>query len=146
MRVYRTSFLGYWHKVIGGHPATTSSLKIPPRSHSTRTSTGRQQTVQSVVKHCCARLVSMPTSNDWPQNGQGMSANSSMRENLTAKIGNATRQSTFENYTTRPKFLLGFFFIRRRKELFFETGGQVSATIAVKCLGTRCESGTVAPL
>jgi hypothetical protein len=44
------------------------------------------------------------------------------------------------------KILLGFFFIRRKKEPFFETGGTVSANIAVKCQGTRCESGTVAPL
>jgi hypothetical protein len=29
---------------------------------------------------------------------------------------------------------------------FFENGGRVSATVAVQCLGTRCESGTVAPL
>jgi hypothetical protein len=44
------------------------------------------------------------------------------------------------------KFLLGKCFIRRKKEPFFESGGKVSASIAVKCLGTRCESGTVAPL
>jgi hypothetical protein len=35
---------------------------------------------------------------------------------------------------------------RVKKEPFFETGGKVSASIAVKCQGTRCESGTVAPL
>jgi hypothetical protein len=47
----------------------------------------------------------------------------------------------------RGNFLLGKFFIQRRKEVFFETGGKVfRRTIAVKCLGTRCESGTVAPL
>jgi hypothetical protein len=44
------------------------------------------------------------------------------------------------------KFLLGKYFIQRKKEPFFENGGKVSASIAVKCLGTRCESGTVAPL
>jgi hypothetical protein len=44
------------------------------------------------------------------------------------------------------KNLLGIFIIQRRKEPFFETGGKVSANIAVKCQGTRCESGTVAPL
>jgi hypothetical protein len=44
------------------------------------------------------------------------------------------------------KILLGNFLYQRKKELFFETGGKVSANIAVKCLGTRCESGTVAPL
>jgi hypothetical protein len=44
------------------------------------------------------------------------------------------------------KILLGIFFIRRKKELLFETGGKVSASNAVKCQGTRCESGTVAPL
>jgi hypothetical protein len=44
------------------------------------------------------------------------------------------------------KFLLGIFFIQRRNKPFFENGGKVSASIAVKCLGTRCESGTVAPL
>jgi hypothetical protein len=36
--------------------------------------------------------------------------------------------------------------IQRRKEPLFETGGKISANIAVKCQGTRCESGTVAPL
>jgi hypothetical protein len=44
------------------------------------------------------------------------------------------------------KILLGFFFIRRKKEPLFEMGGKVSAKNAVKCQGTRCESGTVAPL
>jgi hypothetical protein len=37
----------------------------------------------------------------------------------------------------RRKILLGFFFIPRRTGPFFETGGAVSAIIAVKCLGTR---------
>jgi|GEM_PF-5930477 len=49
-------------------------------------------------------------------------------------------------FYARRKFCLDFFFIRRKKEPFFETGGKVSANIAVKCQGTRCESGTVAPL
>jgi hypothetical protein len=44
------------------------------------------------------------------------------------------------------KILLGKKIIQRRKKLFFESGGKISANIAVKCLGTRCESGTVAPL
>jgi hypothetical protein len=44
------------------------------------------------------------------------------------------------------KILLGKKFIPRKKEPLFETGGKVSASIAVKCQGTRCESGTVAPL
>jgi hypothetical protein len=44
------------------------------------------------------------------------------------------------------KNCLGLNLFCRKKEPFFETGGSVSATIAVKCLGTRCESGTVAPL
>jgi hypothetical protein len=44
------------------------------------------------------------------------------------------------------KFLLGIKFIQRKNEPLFETGGKVSASIAVKCQGTRCESGTVAPL
>jgi hypothetical protein len=35
------------------------------------------------------------------------------------------------------KILLGKKIIRRKKELFFETGGTVSAHNAVKCLGTR---------
>jgi len=43
-------------------------------------------------------------------------------------------------------FLLGIFWGRRKNEALFETGGKVSATNAVRCLGTRCESGTVAPL
>jgi hypothetical protein len=45
-----------------------------------------------------------------------------------------------------PKILLGNFFIQRKKELLFESGGKVSANNAVQCQGTRCESGTVAPL
>jgi hypothetical protein len=44
------------------------------------------------------------------------------------------------------KILLEEKIIRRKKEAFFETAEIISATIAVKCLGTRCESGTVAPL
>jgi hypothetical protein len=52
----------------------------------------------------------------------------------------------FEASFSRANFLLGKKFIQRKKGPFFETGGKVSATIAVKCLGTRCESGTVAPL
>jgi hypothetical protein len=44
------------------------------------------------------------------------------------------------------KILLGKKFIRRKKGEFFETAEKFSATIAVKCQGTRCESGTVAPL
>jgi hypothetical protein len=47
---------------------------------------------------------------------------------------------------TRMNFLLGKKIIRRKKEPFFETGGKVSAKLAVKYQGTRCESGTVAPL
>jgi hypothetical protein len=35
------------------------------------------------------------------------------------------------------KILLGKNFIQRKKNAFFETGGKVSAKIAVKCLGTR---------
>jgi hypothetical protein len=35
------------------------------------------------------------------------------------------------------KILLGFFLIQRKKEPLFETGGKVSANIAVKCQGTR---------
>jgi hypothetical protein len=45
-----------------------------------------------------------------------------------------------------PKILLGKKIIQRKKELLFETGGKVSANNAVQCQGTRCESGTVAPL
>jgi len=44
------------------------------------------------------------------------------------------------------KILLGKKIIRGKKNTFFETAEKFSATIAVKCLGTRCESGTVAPL
>jgi hypothetical protein len=55
---------------------------------------------------------------------------------------------------TKPKgqsgksapFLLGKIFARRKNGALFETGGTVSAHNAVRCLGTRCESGTVAPL
>jgi hypothetical protein len=35
------------------------------------------------------------------------------------------------------KILLGIKFIPRKKEPLFETGGKVSASIAVKCQGTR---------
>jgi hypothetical protein len=35
------------------------------------------------------------------------------------------------------KILLGFFFIRRRKEVFFETAENFPPNIAVKCQGTR---------
>jgi hypothetical protein len=49
-------------------------------------------------------------------------------------------------FSAQRKFYLEIFFIQRKKEPFFETGGKVSANIAVKCQGTRCESGTVAPL
>jgi hypothetical protein len=52
-----------------------------------------------------------------------------------------------EHEKTIPrKILLGNFFIQRKKEAFFESGGTVPPIIAVKCQGTRCESGTVAPL
>jgi hypothetical protein len=34
------------------------------------------------------------------------------------------------------KILLGFFFIQRKKEAFFETAGAIPLN-AVKCLGTR---------
>jgi hypothetical protein len=43
------------------------------------------------------------------------------------------------------KNLLGKKLIPRRTGLFFETAEAIPP-IAVKCLGTRCESGTVAPL
>jgi hypothetical protein len=48
--------------------------------------------------------------------------------------------------TIPQKILLGKFFIQRKTEPLFESGGKISASIAVKCQGTRCESGTVAPL
>jgi hypothetical protein len=38
---------------------------------------------------------------------------------------------------TRMNFLLGKKIIRRKKEPFFETGGKVSAKLAVKYQGTR---------
>jgi hypothetical protein len=44
------------------------------------------------------------------------------------------------------KILLGNFYIQRKKEPLFETGGKVSANIAVKCQGTPLKSETVAPL
>jgi hypothetical protein len=43
------------------------------------------------------------------------------------------------------KNCLGLIYFWRKKELFFETAEAIPP-IAVKCLGTRCESGTVAPL
>ncbi len=56
---------------VGPHqPLWTSNDKIWPGSASTKISTGRQQTSQSVVKRCEAMLVSMTSSKVWPQNGQ----------------------------------------------------------------------------
>jgi hypothetical protein len=64
---------------------------------------------------------------------------------LPAALWAATYQQA--GVSVKPgDFLLGKYFNQRRKEPFFETGGSVSAKIAVKCQGTRCESGTVAPL
>jgi hypothetical protein len=42
------------------------------------TSNGRQQTSQSVVNRWLDTLVSIASSNDWPQNGHWISANSCM--------------------------------------------------------------------
>jgi hypothetical protein len=58
----------------------TSKLRISPGSHSTVTSNGRQHTSQSVVNRWLATLVSMATSDDWPQNGQAMDSQISMGE------------------------------------------------------------------
>src|SRR6266480_7484115 len=61
-----------WCTVRGDQWPVTSRLKISPGSHSAITSNGRQQTSQSVVKRCDARLVSMTSSKRWPQNGHWM--------------------------------------------------------------------------
>jgi hypothetical protein len=58
----------------------TSRLKISPGSHSTFTSKGRQHTSQSVVNRWLATLVSMATSDDWPQNGQEMDSQITTRK------------------------------------------------------------------
>jgi hypothetical protein len=47
----------------------------------------------------------------------------------------------------RPQFLLGKRFIQRKKNALFETAELFfRQKITVECQGTRCESGTVAPL
>ena len=53
----------------GAMSYTTSAEMISPFSHSARSSKGRQQISQSVVKVCDGTEVSTATSNDWPQNG-----------------------------------------------------------------------------
>jgi len=76
---------GIWNRVgpfyDPAQPGVVSRFKISPGLHSAWTSIGRQQTAQSVVNRWLRRLVSMAKAKVWPQNGQGMSANSSMREN-----------------------------------------------------------------
>ncbi len=54
-------------------------LNTSPGSHSAVTSKGRQQTSQSVVNRWLGTLVSMPTSEGWPQNGQAMASYISTR-------------------------------------------------------------------
>jgi hypothetical protein len=63
--------------VAHGKPETnycpsTLTLTTSPGSHSAITWNGRQQTSQSVVKHCSAMLVSMAQSKFWPQKGHVM--------------------------------------------------------------------------
>jgi hypothetical protein len=73
----------------------------------------------------------------------------SAERNSSRSSSSSSSSSFFENEhddEDEDDFLLGIIFIPRKKEAFFETGGKVSANIAVKCQGTRCESGTVAPL
>jgi hypothetical protein len=55
-------------------PDDVSKLNTSPGSHSAVTSKGRQQTSQSVVNRWLGTLVSMATSEDWPQNGQAIGA------------------------------------------------------------------------
>jgi hypothetical protein len=59
---------------------------------------------------------------------------------------NNSRLPCFHIFFAWGGFFLNGKFFRRKNEMFFESGGKVSANIAVKCLGTRCESGAVAPL
>jgi hypothetical protein len=63
---------------------------------------------------------------------------------------NLSRQYAFAAVSTQvfraDKNCLGINLFWRKKELFFETAEAIPPNIAVKCLGTRCESGTVAPL
>jgi len=49
-----------------------SKLITSPGSHWAMTSNGRQHTSQSVVNRWLGTLVSMATSEGWPQNGQAM--------------------------------------------------------------------------
>jgi hypothetical protein len=58
--------------ILFGQLPDTSTPRISPGSHSTVTSNGRQHTSQSVVKHWLGTLVSIATSDDWPQNGHWM--------------------------------------------------------------------------
>jgi hypothetical protein len=59
--------------------ATVSKLRISPGSHSAITSNGRQHTSQSVVNRWNDTLVSITTSNLWPQNGHWMFSETSTR-------------------------------------------------------------------
>jgi len=59
--------------------ATASKLRISPGSHSAITSNGRQHTSQSVVNRWNGNVVSINTSNVWPQNGHWMFSETSTR-------------------------------------------------------------------
>src|SRR6266568_3817577 len=73
--------------------------KIWPGSASTKISTGRQQTSQSVVKRCEAMLVSMTSSKVWPQNGQLIEA-----ETCTIKRGGLPLRSSQQPYQSKFNF------------------------------------------
>jgi hypothetical protein len=60
--------------------ATVSKLRISPGSHSAVTSTGRQHTSQSVENRWKDTLVSITTSNRWPQNGHWTFSETSTRQ------------------------------------------------------------------
>jgi hypothetical protein len=66
--------------ILFGQLPDTSMPRVSPGSHSTVTSNGRQHTSQSVVNRWLAMLVSIATSDDWPQKGHWMDWETSTRK------------------------------------------------------------------
>jgi len=80
-------------------------LRTSPGSHSALTSKGRQQTSQSVVKRWEATLVSIASSELWPQNGHWMVSLICMIAGAlnpgSARQGNANSRHEFRVAITR---------------------------------------------
>jgi hypothetical protein len=66
--------------ILFGQLPDTSIPRVSPGSHSTVTSNWRQHTSQSVVNRWLAMLVSIATSDDWPQKGHWMDWETSTRK------------------------------------------------------------------